>query len=87
MAEVVISVPEDIKYRMEQFPGINWSGVFKEVIAAKTFEEEFKKSRKMQRAVLEGLASRSKLTGKDALELGKKINRGMAEELKEKGLV
>ena len=86
MAEVVVNIPENIKHRMEMFPGIKWSDVFKEVIVSKTFEEELRKSKKMQRAVFEGLASKSKLTEEDALELGKKINEGMVDELKEKGL-
>jgi len=69
------------------FPHIKWGEIFKEVIVAKTFEEELKSSKKMQRAILETLSSKSKLTEEDAAEIVKKIEEGMVKELKEKNLI
>ncbi len=69
MANVTLSVPEDLKKRMEQFPEINWSEVARQAISEKS----------AQLSVLKTIASKSKLTEKDALELGRKINKGLAK--------
>ncbi|MBI2084047.1 MAG: hypothetical protein HYT70_00295 [Candidatus Aenigmarchaeota archaeon] len=73
MANITLSVPEDLKRKMEQFPEINWSEVARQAI----------KERATQLAVLRDIASKSKLTEKDALELGRKINRGLAKRYRE----
>lgn len=44
-------------------------------------------SKTIQRLVLEALATKSRLTEKDALELGEKIKEGMLQELRQKGLI
>ena len=48
---------------------------------------ELKKSKELQRFILESLSAKSKLTLEDAIELGNKVKEGMLEELKEKGLI
>lgn len=48
---------------------------------------ELKKSKELQRFILESLSAKSKLTLEDAMELGNKVKEGMLEELKERGLV
>jgi len=48
---------------------------------------ELKKSKELQRFILESLSAKSKLTLEDAMELGNKVKEGMLEELKEKGLI
>jgi hypothetical protein len=45
------------------------------------------RSKTIQRLVLEALATKSRLTEKDALELGEKIKEGMLQELRQKGLI
>jgi len=87
MVEIIINVPENIRQRMLIFSGINWSDVFKEAVIAKTYEERIKKSKKMQRAILETLSSKSKLTKEDAFEIEKKIEEGMIKELKDKKII
>lgn len=69
MAEFRISVPEDVKKIIEKSPGINWSRIASEAIVNEAHELE----------LLKRTASKSKLTEKDALEIGKKINRSMAK--------
>lgn len=73
MVNVTLSVPEELKKRMEQFPEINWSEVARQAI----------KEKAVQLAVLKSIASKSKLTEKDALELGRKVNKGLAKRYRE----
>lgn len=86
MAELKVEVPDKLEREMEELPE-NWSEIALEAIKLKIFESHLSKSKELQRAVLEALASKSKLTEKDALELGRKVNEGMLKQLKEKGLV
>ena len=73
MPNLTLSIPEDLKKKMEEFPEINWSEVARQAI----------KVRASQLAVLKAVASKSKLTEKDALELGRKINKGLAKRYRE----
>lgn len=68
MVEFKISVPEDVKKIIEKSPGINWSRIASEAIVSEAHELE----------LLKRITSKSKLTEKDALEIGKKVNRSMA---------
>lgn len=72
---------------MKEFPQVDWSREFAEFIRAKTFELELERDKELQRSFLEMLASKSKLSKKEAKELGDRINRGMLEQLKKKDLV
>lgn len=85
MAEIVVEIPKELMFKVEELSEIKES--LKEFVKLKIFELKLKRNREMQRFVLEALASRSKLTEKDALELGNKINEGILEELREKGLI
>jgi hypothetical protein len=85
MAEIVVKIPEELKEEIEKLPEIE--DVIEEFLRFKAFEFELKRSKELQRFVFETLASKSKLTEKDALELGSKVNEGMLKELKEKGLI
>lgn len=73
MVNITLSVSEELKKKMEQFPEINWSEVARQAI----------KEKAVQLAVLKAIASKSKLTEKDASELGRKINKGLAKRYKE----
>ncbi len=70
-----------------EFPEVDWREVAEEAIKIKAFELRLSRSKKLQKALLEALASKSKLTERDALELGSKVNEGISKELKEKGLI
>jgi len=80
MPTITLSVPENLKREMEQFREINWSEVSREAISEKIKKLELLK-------VLDKLASKSELTDKDCLELGKKVNKNMLKKLKDKGLI
>lgn len=85
MAEVVIKIPEELKDKMEGLPGME--EMVAEFIRLKIFEHELKKSKELQRFIFESLSAKSKLTVENAKELGDKVNEGLLEELKEKGLI
>ncbi len=72
MPTVTLSVPEDLKQEMEESKDINWSAVAREAIREKV----------SQLKILKAIAAKSKLTDKDALELGRKINASLHERYK-----
>jgi hypothetical protein len=73
MPTITLSVPEDIKKDMEESKEINWSAVAREAIKIKI----------AQLKILKAITTKSKLTEKDALELGRKINASMHERYKD----
>jgi len=81
MAELRIKIPEELEREMEARPEVDWSSFIVESIRIKIFELELSKSKALQRALLELLASRSKLTEEEALRLGSKLNEGLVKEL------
>jgi hypothetical protein len=85
--EIIVKIPPDLEEKIKMFPEEELSRMIIEFLRLKVFEEELKRSEALQRAALEALAAKSKLTQKDALELGEKIKEGMLQELKEKGLI
>lgn len=72
MPIITLSVPEDLKKEMDKSKFINWSAVAREAI----------RERVEQLKVLEEITKKSKLTKKDALELGRKIKRSIHERHK-----
>jgi hypothetical protein len=77
MVSITLSVPEDIKKRMDKYPEINWSGFVRSSIEAKldklTWKEEMLK----------------KLVGEEefdewAVDLGRKIKKDAAAKLQAK---
>jgi uncharacterized protein HemY len=48
---------------------------------------KLKKSKKLQRLILETLSRKSKLTEEEAMELGEKVKEGLLQELKEKRVI
>ncbi len=69
MPTITLSVPEDLKKEMDQFNEINWSEVARAAI----------KNKVSQMRILKEITSKSKLTEKDALEIGRKINKSLHE--------
>lgn len=80
MANITLSVSDDLKKEMESLPDVNWSEAVREFL-----------SEKVRRAALltklDKLLARSELTEKDVLDLSRKARRGRFKELKAKGLV
>ncbi len=72
MGTLSVSVPDELREKMIKLDEINWSAV-----ARRAFEEKVKEIE-----LLKKIASKSKLTEKDALEIGRKINEGMAKKFR-----
>ena len=70
MPTITLSVPEDLKHEMDEEKEINWSEVARAAIKIKL----------SQLKILKTISARSKLTEKDALELGRKINKSLHEK-------
>ena len=69
MASVSVSVPEEMKEKLDRFDTVNWSAV-----ARKAFESQLSKLELMDR-----LTSKSMATDKDIEELSDKIKEGIAK--------
>lgn len=69
MTNMTLAVPEDLKRIMEKHREVKWSEV-----ARAAMWEHAKKLELMAR-----LVSKSKLTERDALEIGRKIKEGIAK--------
>lgn len=72
MVSVTMSVPEDLKKKMDGFPEINWSEVARGAIREKVKKLEFVKY----------FASESDLTEEDAKRLGREVSKAVAKKLK-----
>jgi len=73
MATLSVSMPDEMKEKMERMEEINWSAV-----ARKAFEEKIKQIEFMHR-----IGNKSKLSMKDAKEIGNKINMGVSKRFRE----
>jgi hypothetical protein len=64
MVNVTLSIPTELKHKMEKFAEINWSAVAREAFNEKINDLEFIKKFKI----------RSTLSEEDAINLGKELN-------------
>ena len=81
MPTVTLTVPDDLKSELIRFSWVNWSEVAREeLVKQEKLREAYEQFKK--------IVSKSKLTEKDALELGRKVNESMHKRYKElyKGL-
>lgn len=73
MVNMTLSIPKELKNLMDEFPEINWSEVariaFRERIKDLHFLREFK--------------SRSDLTEREAIELGREVNKSLRKRYAE----
>jgi len=69
MVSITLSVPEELKTEMDLHPEMNWSEIARQAI-----REKLVILKKMNI-----LLAKSKLTEKDALEIGKKVNKTVAK--------
>jgi len=69
MVSITLSVPQELKQEMDSFVDINWSSVARQAIKNKiTMLKKFQEFTK-----------NSTLTEDDAINLGKKVNKGIAK--------
>ena len=87
MAELRLKIPEELEKEIEEMPEEDWSEFALKAIELRMFELKLEKSRKLRHVLFKALISESKLTEEDALELGRKANEEMLEELEEKGMI
>jgi len=69
MVTMTLSVPEDLKHKMDSFPELNWSEVARQAFKQKITDLE----------ILNRFVKNSRLTEKDALELGAKVSKSLAK--------
>lgn len=72
MANITLSIPEDLKKEMEKFPEINWSEVARDSIKKKIAQLSF----------LKGFRMDSDITVDEALKLGQEINQLLVKRYK-----
>ena len=70
MVNVTVSVPALMKNEMDEFAEINWSEVARRAFMQKIGDLKF----------LKQLKAKSKLSEKDAIELGRKVNDALAKK-------
>ena len=70
MVTVTVSVSVDLKSKMDELAEINWSEVARQAFSQKIGDLEF----------LREIKSESKLTGADAIALGRKLNAALAKK-------
>lgn len=73
MVNMTLSVPNELKEEMDEYPWVNWSEIAR--IAFKDRIRELK--------ILNEFRSDSELTDEEALELGRKVNKALYMRYKE----
>ena len=69
MVSITLAVPEELKKEMEDHPEMNWSEIARQAIRQKLIVLN----------KLDRMLSKSRFTEKDALELGRKVNKAVAK--------
>jgi len=64
MVNITLSIPNELKNKMDNFVEINWSAVAREAFTDKVSDLEF----------LKRFKSKSTMTEEDALKLGRELN-------------
>ena len=72
MTTMTLAIPSELKHRMETFPELNWSEVARQAFMQRIKDLEFLKKFKAD----------STLTEKDALKLGRELNKNLAKRYK-----
>ena len=69
MPTLTLAIPKELKSEMDSLPELNWSEIARKAISKEVKEYNLFKS----------IVAKSKLTEKDALELGRKVNKSLHE--------
>ena len=70
MVNMTLALPEDLHKLMKKHKEIKWSEVARQAMRERARDLE----------IMDKIASKSRMTEKDALELGRKINRAVAKK-------
>ena len=74
MPTLTLAIPEDLKKEMDSLPEMNWSEIARKAISERAAEF----------ALFKSIVAKSKLSEKDALEIGHKVNEGLYKAYKKK---
>ncbi len=74
MPTLTLAIPEDLKKEMDTLPEINWSEIARRAISEEA--AEFK--------LFKAIVAKSKLSEKDAIKIGSKVNEGLYKAYKKK---
>ncbi len=72
MVNVTLSIPSDMKTKMDSFEEINWSAVAREAFGEKIKDLE----------LIKNFKSDSTMTEDDAIKLGRELNKNLAKRRK-----
>lgn len=72
MTTMTLSIPDEMKKKMDSFPEINWSEVARQAFMQKIEDMEF----------LRKFKEKSKLTEADSLRLGKEVSNEVSNTLR-----
>ena len=72
MVNITLSIPEELKKKMDQFKEINWSEIARASIRKRIILLE----------EMDVLLKNSELTEEDAIRLGREVNKAVAKKLK-----
>ncbi|MBI2105955.1 hypothetical protein HYT56_03915 [Candidatus Woesearchaeota archaeon] len=72
MPTLTLAISEDLKSTMDSLPEINWSEIAREAIS----------NRAAEFLLFRSIVAKSKLSKKDALKLGSKVNEGLYKRYK-----
>lgn len=72
MPTLTLAVPEELKKEMDKLPELNWSEIARKAISERVAEYKLFKS----------IVAKSKMTEKDAVELGREVNKSLHERYK-----
>jgi hypothetical protein len=74
MPTLTLAIPEDLKHEMDLLPELNWSEIARKAISEKAAEF----------ALFKSIVAKSKLTEKDVLDIGSKVNERLYKKYKKK---
>jgi hypothetical protein len=72
MAELILSIPDEMMDKINKYPEFNWKSIAKKAIQRKIKDLEF----------YEYFTAQSSFTAEDVLSLGKDINKGLCQHVR-----
>ena len=80
MPNITLSIPEDVKHKMDELKEVNWSELTRRFIAERA-------QRLLLLKKLDKMLEHSELTDEDIMELSRKARAGRFDELKKQGVI
>lgn len=80
MPNITLSVPQELKQKMDELPELNWSETIREFLSEKV-------KRALLLKKLDKLLENSELTEEDCIRMGREAKKGRFKELKKRGMV